>query len=338
MRKGFQVAALASALSLVMGGAALAATKADLQFGGWDVSGPDATINVGAGTVCEVDFTCSTVAQGAGFIQLQLNSNATEPSEAGVSYIMTIVTDQDASGNAGELPFEDVSFVQMRISTSGTPAPNVNGIFSQQKITEEVGNTVFTSESAITSGWAATEASNPVAISQTLVDKGPTTSIGDDFDTTFYYVSSNDAAGVRDGFAMSIDQSAGLESATSLSPTDVQVFAFRERQGKLLAAPGSVPLNGETLDWVATDDVKATWIGQKIALGTGTGSLGGDFGFLSFQNVTTPKTISEFGFTTANSTSASAWHEAFVVAPPVAPDFLPGGAPCITDPSGADCL
>jgi len=347
MRKSFQVAALASALALLMSSAALAAGKNDLTFGGWSVS--DGTITTGAGSVCEVNFTCSVVAEGAGFKQLQVTSKAgaVPADEAGVSYIMTIVTDQNATGDAGTaaLGFEDVSFVQMKISTGGTPAPNVNGIFSKQKISENVGTTEFISESAISSGWAEniSTVTNPVAISQTLRDLGPasgTLGAGDDFKSTFYYASRNDSAGVRDGFAMSIDQSAGLATAASGSTSDVQVFAFRERQGTMLTTAGPVEYNGGTVNWAAGEDIKAAWIGQQIALGSGTGSLGGDFGYLSFQNVapTTgePSVTSGFGFTTLDSTSASVWDEAFVIP---GPSTSTSGldAPCITDPTGKTC-
>jgi len=116
------------------------------------------------------------------------------------------------------------------------------------------------------------------------------------------------------------------------------VFAFRERQGTMLATPGSVTYNSGTVNWAAGEDVKAAWIGQQIALGAGTGSLGGDFGYLSFQNVGSDPTqaTSGFGFTAIDSASASVWDEAFVVP---GPSSSSSGldAPCITDPTGKTC-
>ena len=154
MRKGFQVTAVAGALSLVLGSSVFAAGKNELTFGGWSVSNGD--IATGAGSVCDVNFSCSVVAEGKGFKQLQITSKAgaVPADEEGVSYIMTIVTDQNATGDAGTLGFEDVSFVQMRISSGGEVTPNVNGIFSKQVISETVGTTEFSSNSNISTGWA----------------------------------------------------------------------------------------------------------------------------------------------------------------------------------------
>jgi len=342
MHKGFKLAVLASALSMATAGASFAAGKNDLLFGGWSVSNGDVT--TGAGSVCGTGsgFDCSIVAEGKGFRQIQVSSQGAQPvDEEGVSYIMTIVTDQDATGQYGDgsLGFADVSFVQMKITTGGTTSGNVNGIFSEQVISETATGSEFTSTSNISTGWAESIAgvTTPVKIEQTLVDFGAA-GTGDDFKSGFYYSSSNDATtGARNGFMMSIDQSAGLATATDPnSVNDVQVFAFRERQGALLTGASNVSLGtNSTVSWTGGDDIKAAWIGQKIALGSGTGSLGGDFGYLSFQNVTTDTTISEFGFAATNADSARVWNEAFVVPGPS--DGTTMDIPCLADPSGVNC-
>ncbi|MDX1811686.1 MAG: hypothetical protein R3240_07060, partial [Gammaproteobacteria bacterium] len=96
MQKGFKIAALAGALLTAMSGTASAVDN--LTFGGWDVAGGN--IDEQKAAICQsADFDCSVVAAGNGFKQIQVApsaTNATTPSTD--SYIMTVVTDQDATG------------------------------------------------------------------------------------------------------------------------------------------------------------------------------------------------------------------------------------------------
>ena len=342
MQKGFRIAALAGALSMAMGGTASAANH-DLEFGGWSVTGGQIDHNSAA--VCQsTNYDCNVVAAGNGFKQIQVSPSATNTTTPSTdSYIMTVVTDQDASGayGAGDLGFYDVSFVKMQMSLGGTGSTqNENGIFAEQKIEEvttvgAAAATQFNSTTNISTGWA-TAAASPVSISQSLIDNGDTATAGDDFSSTFMYGSDNDAAGTRTGFEMSIDQKAGLASANQpSSANDVQVFALRERQGTKLAASGSVALSGtSSMSWAAGDDIKAIWLGQTINLDDQAaiaGGLGSTFGYLSFDNVSgdTAAPISEFGFATSNADQAWVWDPAFNIGT--------SGTPCLSDPSGVNC-
>jgi len=351
MQKRFKLAALAGALSMAMSGVVYSAGH-NLQFGGWSVT--DGQIDAAAGdatnSVCgnTAEWDCSTVASGDGFKQIQVTAvPGTQGAVAGESYIMTIVTDQNANGTPGstQLGFYDVSFVKMKLSLGGgsTANNNENGIAAQQRISEigttGGGGTSFTSTSDINTGWS--QASTPVSITQNLSDEGDTASAGDDFNSNFLYQSSNDATtGLRDGFQMSIDQVAGLASANdALSDQDVQVFSLRERQGSLQTSANATGIslaNGDAATWASGDDIKAIWIGQKINLDSQTnnaGSLGSTFGFLSFENVSAPGTTlpaSEFGFANSNSEKAWAWDPAFNIG-------SSSGTPCITDPTGQNC-
>lgn len=343
----YKLAAFAGALSIVVTGSAIAANH-DLVFDGWSVTnGEIDEVGTTGTSVCSTGtYDCNTVATGDGFKQVQVTAKpGTVGAVAGESYIMTIVTDQNANGapGAGDLGFYDVSFVKMKLSLGGGSISdnNENGIAAQQRISEvTVGpgggtGTAFTSTTDINTGWSV--AATPVSISQTLVDNGDTATSGDNFDSSFSYQSSNDlTTGLRDGFAMSINQIAGLASAEDpLSVNDVQVFTLRERQGTMLASTGSVALAGTTMNWVNGDDIKAIWLGQTINLdstNTGAGGLGSTFGYLSFENVNDPITgpATEFGFATSNAEGAWVWD----------PEFNIGAgskAPCLTDPSGATC-
>jgi len=347
MHKSFKLAALAGALSMVMGGSALAANH-DLSFTGWTVSagqvneaGTDGTSVCATGS----NYDCNVIAAGDGFKQVQVTAQAgSQGAVAGESYIMTIVTDQNATGTPGAdtLGFYDISFVKMQLNLGGggQNTNNENGIAARQSIAESTADTgggtatSFKSTTDINTGWST--AVTPVSISQSLVDNGDTGTPGDNFDSSFNYQSSNDANGVRDGFAMSIDQIAGLASAgVAASADDVQVFSLRERQGTMLAsADSSVTLGADTVSWTAGNDIKAIWIGQTINLddtSTAAGGLGSTFGYLSFENVSNNSApATEFGFATSNASSAWVWDPAFNIE-------ANSKAPCLADPSGATC-
>ncbi len=350
MQKGFKIAAIAGALSFAMSGIATAAVE-DLQFGGWSVD--NGTIDhTNAGICADSNYDCSVVAVGVGFKQLQVSASAANTTATpDDSYIMTIVTDQTASGayDSGDLGFTDVSFIRMIMTLGGTGVnTNVNGIFSEQVISE-VGaatgtstGTNFNSTTNLATGWAESGGS-PISINQSLLDNGASTESGDDFQTAFVYSSDNDAVtGLRSGFEMAIDQVAGLQSASSVgSENDVQVFALRERAGSRLSSGGSATLGSTTTDWSAGDDIKATWIGQNISMdNTGGGfgggslvnSLGSTFGFMAIDNMSDSQAAAtEFSFAASRAQEAWVWDDAFNVGGST-------GAPCLNDPSGSDCL
>jgi hypothetical protein len=327
MRKGFKLAALASALSMVMGGSAMAA-NADLTFNGWTVD--NGTIDYSSGGVCTTaGYSCSEIATGSGFKQVQVTKGED-------NYVMTIVTDQTATAaNPAEvdaLGFYDVSYVRMgSIAVGNSGNQNVEGITGQQKISETSSDgTAFESMTDINTGWA-TDGNDPapVKISQSLINNGDPGTEFDNFGSGFSYSSSNDVDGIRNGFEMKIDQVTGLNSS------DDQVFALRQRQGNKLTGADSVTLAGNgtgvdntggTVSWdgaIAEDGIKSIWIGQRIDLG-GVGS--GDFGYVSYENTNDPGSlISEFALNTLDD--AANW------------DAATGGSdlPCVSDLTGATC-
>ncbi len=337
MRKSLMLTSVASALSMVLGGAAFAAGHVP-STGGWSVANGTITKST---TVCSgAEYNCETVAAGPGFLQLNISRSATataaNPLKAGESFVQTIVTDQTASGASGSLGFQDVSFIKMSVSQGGEQSNVQSGIYGEQQITEGrtaagpttvrpvgapvAGSELFTSDTTIASGWGLNPAgANAITIVQGITNMGASNTIqGDDFIAGFSYKATNDDKGVRNGMFMDISQSAGLKSPNSTatqSDKDSQAFALRERSGTFNTAAGAAPALGGTaaVSWVAKDDVKAIWIGQSVNLDTvlATNGLGSSFGYMSFENVTsaatTGKFASEFGFGTLNASKAWAW-------------------------------
>ena len=160
MQKGFRITAMMGALSMAISGSAFALDNT--SFGGWTVS--NGTIDHSNASICQsTDFDCSVVANGSGFKQLQVSPSASNTTaDPSTSYIMTIVTDQNANSTTGigdpNLGFYDVSFVKMQVSLGGSGSGNVNGIFGQQSISDVSGSgtsaTQFKSTTNISTGWA----------------------------------------------------------------------------------------------------------------------------------------------------------------------------------------
>ncbi len=331
MSKSFKVAALAGAMSMALSGVASAAAPGgvpNFQYDGWTVTNGE--INENAGGMCaSANYSCSVVASGAGFKQINVTDVA--DASSGTSYIMTIVTDQGATGGAADLGFADVSFVRMKLTLGGVAGNGESGITARQSIKDGAGTgKVFDSITDINTGWAATSDKANIVVSQQLTDDGGTAAdTGDDFSSGFIYRSNNDPiTGLSTGFEMSIDQVAGLASAIDpASVADVQVFALRQKKGSFQNATNTTGINlaGDTtpVTWAAEDDIKAMWIGQEINLGgiagLGAGSLGSSFGYVSFENVTDENRDSAFGFSAANSQSAWEWDNAFFIDETAAP-------------------
>jgi len=331
MRIGFKLAALSGALSMAMGGSAIAG-NADLKFDGWTVD--NGTIDHSTSSTCaNANIDCQDIlgdfgSATPGFKQLKVTdkTGATD-----VQYIMTIITDQDAGATgaqtAADLNFYDVSYVKMGNNTS-----NENGLKSQQVIKDVSGGTAFVSTTDINSGWAADAGIDPITISQSLGNDGDAQTASDNFSSVFQYASTVGADGKRNGFDMSIDQATGLDG------TDLQIFALREKQGTKLVAdpdPSSVTLpdqfTGGTATWASGDDLKSIWIGQKIDINNEPGVVADSyFGYVSYDNLSDNQfVISDYSLD--GLADGSGWTTATGEATPELK------LPCLADPSGASC-
>ena len=126
MTKRFKLAALAGAVSIAMvtSGSAMAF---EFKYDGWSVA--NGIIDESSGTsICNTaNYTCSVVASGQGFKQINVTEDTADALSSGVSYIMTIVTDQSATGASADLAFSDVSFVKMKLTLGGSSGNGVTG-------------------------------------------------------------------------------------------------------------------------------------------------------------------------------------------------------------------
>ncbi len=352
MKASFKLAGLAGALSLVLGGSVLAndgspqAHGGLLSFTGWTVN--DGTIDYLAADVCDgTNYNCAVVAEGAGFAQVRVES--TNAGGGFDDYIMTIVTDQNAGANgsvqagAADLGFSDVSFIKMNIVLGGgVQNQGEGGIKSQQRIIENKNGTAFTSNTDINTGWSES-AVGPLVIDQRVQSDGLAGTAGDNFNSGFFYKTTNDADAVRNGYYMNIDQFVGLQDFAAVgaenNPDDAQSFALRQRQGTFVDTAGSASVGGGTMSWDAyvapaadgtggnSDEVKAMWIGQQIT------AMSSDFGYTMLDNLTDASDpIVDFDLTSAAAADAwGTWADAGSQA-----ELMFGTAPTITNPIGPE--
>ena len=276
MRKGLTITSMAGAVAMAMSGAAFAAgPTTNIQFGNTTT---DASGNVSASYCATANISCQVVATGTGFAQIQVTDNTLATPE---TYIHTVVDDSTQG-------FLDETFVRVVISNGGTSTTNENGLLGQQTITQDG----FGSTTNVNTGWANVATNDPtITIVQTLADAG-TAQTGDEFDGFFGYKAVTDANGQRTSYAMDISQNAGLYQASTGNGVngDVQSFALRERSGAFNGTTATAG-NGAAITWSATDDVKAIWLGQDVALPETGQTNRADmarsyFGFVSYENVT----------------------------------------------------
>jgi len=306
------IASLASSSMLLP----LSVNAANPVFDNWTVS--NGAITPGA---CPSGFSCETLTTGNGFVQNQMVNSAT-----GVTYIQTVITDVNASGNPAQLGYRDESFVQLG---------STNGILSQQIMTQTDSSGTFTSSSQLANGWAnpTPSATNPSMIIQQCFRADCSSAPNSTFDNTFTMMLISDASGNPTDRSLTIDQNVGLGTGTS---TDSQRFYLRELQGAFNPSSGSMtlgatsfdsnnnPLNGGTVTWVAGNDVMVRWIGQSINLGAQGLS---QFGFEGVVNNTTDST--GLGVTTFSTTSTGITAQGTGYAPPFDWNATFGPAPTL---------
>jgi hypothetical protein len=254
----------------------LSAQAAGPVFDNWSVAG-GAISGAGGQPPCDAGFSCTILAEGDGFIQVQWVGG-------GLTYIQTIVTDTNATGNPGDLAYVDESFVQLGAS---------NGILAQQRhATADVDGT-FSNSSQLAIGWAnpTPDGNNPtMTITQSFVSDGGAAT-GDEFSNEFAMLLINDSGG--QDRAITVDQRVGLGDGITAT-TDVQRFVLEGRQGAF-TSPGTIDLGpsfgGATtgpdpapVSWAAGDDIMVRWLGQRLDLGSEGLS---QFGFQGILNDTT---------------------------------------------------
>ncbi|MEJ2653547.1 MAG: hypothetical protein P8173_17705, partial [Gammaproteobacteria bacterium] len=276
MRKAHHKVALITMGSamLIASGAAMAGPPT--AYGAWSVSGGA----IAPTSPCPTGFTCGAAITGDGFFQRQITDSV------GTQYFQTIITPVGATATSGALSglaFTDENFVQQAGGTGIADQQNV----SAPSTTANPG--VFTSTTAINSGWAQGAGENAIDLVQTVDDSAATAPFTLAF--TLTDASTNNTAPV-----VGINESVSLYSPgnPNSSPTDKQVFNLKQLKGP--ASPTSVSLTGATdstgagsivggvgtVNWVQGDLIQAMWMGQVVTSGTGGTQA---FGVQTYTNV-----------------------------------------------------
>lgn len=343
MRTGkgfFKMTALAGAMAAMYAGASFAQVPAEVStFNQWSANNGAITYN------CPAGWTCSTVAEGNGFLQLSMQqAGATD------AYIRTIVTDQNATVDPTLTAptFADETVVLMTVNLGGGGGANPQGIIGQQTINQTTPDgTQFAANTSIATGWGLAAGADTITIDQTLVNAGGA-GYADDFVSNFFYAADadNNGDGQPDGFSMELDQVVGLQQGTVGSPTDVQVFTLRQIAGTKQAATGNATLpTGDSLSYNPGDNIKATWIGQSIDLtsttgtgggGMGAGMMGSMFGYQAYEVVGSPQTPNPIAYFSLFETGPWNWDANFGAKPCMNNNKTTGPDAGFPSPSGLD--
>jgi hypothetical protein len=280
MRNVFKVVGSVASAALLLSGAAMAAGPVGYAADGWTVN------NTGVvSATCPV-ATCTVLAEGTGFKQIQFSS-------AGKTYIQTILAEGWASTGAAQAPsgltFTDENLVQ--IGVGGVAA--VQGLLSKTRIVEGappvLGVTGFGTTTDIATGWGTVSTANKAEVSIDLdISERPTgaTTAANDFLSTFGFSGATTTGGTNVALSLDMDQTVMLDSVT-----DKQRFATTIKTAGALAAPsGGFKFAGNTTDsakisWAATDRLQAIWIAQSVT-GAGNGVGTAPFATSVLGNVT----------------------------------------------------
>lgn len=290
MSKAFKAASSVGAVALVLSGAAMAAPP--IAFDQWSATTGDITIDLGAGATCPVGWTCSNPITGDGFFQRQISDGTND-------YFQTIITDKQETCAPGGCTFSDESYVQ-----SG----NTSGLADKSQIADSTTTGTLTEDfdanTTLLTGWADNGNGDEVLIYQGL---SAIDTAAEDFRTDFW-LQQLGASGAN-GKLMRISSAVDIEE----SSTSYQDFVLVDRSGTQFVNPGdSVDLGADgTLSWLAGENVKAVWVGQDMSNVT---DVFQEFGFTSYENVTTPGFVDTFSLSAGSSAAPVDWD---TTAPPV---------------------
>jgi len=280
MNKTYKAASSIGAAALVLSGAAMAA--APTSFDAWGVTGGNIT------STCPTGFTCTTAVTGDGFFQRQI-------SDASGTYFQTIITDSGVTGTPGGLSFSDESFVQ---------TGNVGGL-ADKSSTSDASTTgtlteTFSGATTLLTGWANGGSGDIVQIKQGIAanDTAPNAA---DFRTDFWLDQVGTEGSV--GKLMRITSAVDIQETSGTVPAQVQGFVLVDRKGNKVNA-GSAVIGTNTLTWAGTENVKAVFVAQDMSQITGVGQ---EFGYTSYQNITTPASINQFSLDSGSSTAPIGW-------------------------------
>ena len=299
MNKSYKAAYSVGAVALVLAGSVMAALPAQDK---WSVT--TGIINGGTCTDLGATFTCGTAMTDNGFYQRMVTDTATN-----VVYFQTIITENGATATNAALDglkFSDESFVR---------TGNVNGIFDKQRISETKNTTTFTASTVLGSGWAG----DNLKLTQGLKDTS------DSFQTDFIFAQKGNAslsstsAGSVYAKGMKITAYVPLQGGAAGDSQDFVLVDLSGDYAKSSVAGSAVGTSKvvlagatpDTMQWTHDntagnntgnmgENIKAIWVGQDL-----TNLVGQQFGFLSYENKTTPAYISNYTLAGTLKTDAS---------------------------------
>jgi hypothetical protein len=286
MNKAYKAASSIGAAALVLSGAAMGA--APTSFDQWTVTG--GSISATGGTAgCPTGFTCTTAVTGDGFFQRQI-------SDGSGTYFQTIITDSGVTGNPGTLSFSDESFVQ---------TGNVGGL-ADKSLTADTSTSgtlteTFSGSTTLLTGWANGGTGNDIVQIQQSIAANDTAANAEDFRTDFWLDQVGNQGSV--GKLMRITSAVDIQEASGTVPAQVQGFVLVDRKGDKVDA-GSATIGANTVTWTTGENVKAVFVSQDMSQITGVGQ---EFGYTSYQNVTTPASINQFRLDAGSSAAPIGW-------------------------------
>lgn len=283
MRKPIKSIFAVGATALIISGSVMAQdvpTLGTLKFGALASVADDAACGTAVNTATgQTDATCNTLAEGAGFIQRQIDVN-------GKTYIQTSIVD-------GTFNSED--FVQIQFT--GNTGGGIKGVASKLTLTDgstlvdgdgitQVDGTGFVADSLIYSGWAhsrANHATTPSADGDSeaviRVDVGDDTVAANAFRADFSVDTEFDS-GTNTNIINSMDavQMVKLGAVTDTQKFETHVKAASAPSGAFDLGTGSIG----SVQFAADEMIQVVWVGQVID-GLGT------FGTVNLSNIeTTP--------------------------------------------------
>jgi len=259
-----------------------------IAFDSWSESAGIITIS------CPLGFTCSEEISGTGMFQ-QLMTSA-----GGERYYQQIIA--DSGGRDGLMKLE--AFVYS--SNAGS-----TGLASKQYIEDNITDNNFNSTTYITTGWA-NQGEDSVDIHQFLDSRNPVqTSVY--YEDEFKYFVKRDTNENNIGKYVDINQgqldSTLLQGDQVTTGEDRYTFINRKAIGVYTSVAGSISLvdryrsrgggggmrrgsmhssaSDGTISWSVGDELQAIWIGNRCDDCTSDSSRNRDFGFQSYENLTT---------------------------------------------------
>lgn len=272
LRKVITVMSSASSLALILAGTAMAAPPTGFNtLGQWNVSSTGVVT-----ATCPATFICSTVADGAGFLQQEVTDGA------GIRHVRTLIGEGFAAAGTDitRLTFASEDYIRLGGTPGLASAMTIkDSTIAVSSTTAAPGSvvTAFSSSAQILSGWGtllpATNQSEAI-LGLALSDAGAGAAGvagGDEFMTSFSVSANTTLAGLNVTNALDVDQTIYVGGLAA--NMDRQRFVTEVKTAAALHAGFKFAANTTDpalLNWAAGDKIQVVWAGQNIG---GAGSF-----------------------------------------------------------------